>query len=187
MIRVIDHLKRVEGVQLAIRLVEPCDAAYIQGLRTDPVYSAHLSKVSGTVDDQRIWIETYKEREAKGLEYYYVIESVARGMPCGVVRLYDIREDSFTWGSWILDENKPRKAALESAVLSFGIGFDCLDRPKALIDVRRENHKALSFYRRLGMTQISADDTDIYFRYTANQYFKDQELLMDIVRRAAAA
>ncbi|PJK27987.1 N-acetyltransferase [Minwuia thermotolerans] len=183
----VDGLQRVEGVRLAIRLVEPSDAAYIHGLRTDPAYNTHLSKVSGTVDDQRAWIESYKGREAEGREYYYVIERLADGMLCGVVRLYDIREESFTWGSWILDENKPRKAALESALLSFGVGFDHLGLPTALIDVRRDNHRALDFYRRLGMKETGADDVDIYFSYSEDRYFQDRELFMATVREAGAA
>lgn len=179
----VDELERVEGVRLALRLVELSDAAYIQGLRTNPAYNAHLSKVSGTVDDQRAWIEAYREREVEGREYYYVIERLADGMPCGVVRLYDIGEHSFTWGSWILDENKPRKAALESALLSFGAGFDCLGLATALIDVRRDNRRALNFYRRLGMEQIGADANEIHFLYSRVQFDGDRAGFLEILAR----
>ena len=113
---------QIEGPNLRLRLIEQSDAAYVHGLRTDARYNTHLSEVTGTAEDQRQWIERYKSREAKLEELYYVIER-KDGVRCGVVRLYDIQADCFTWGSWILDENKPRKAALESAVLSFGLGF----------------------------------------------------------------
>ena len=112
-------IARVEGPNLILRLIEPEDAAYVHSLRNNPAYNTHLSTVTGTVDDQRTWIKDYKSREAHGQEYYYVIER-KDGTRCGLVRLYDIEAASFTWGSWILDENKPRKAALESAILSFG-------------------------------------------------------------------
>ena len=100
----------------------PEDAAFIHGLRTDPAYNTHLSPVTGTVADQRAWITAYKTREAAGAELYYIIERRDR-VPCGAVRLYDITTDSFTWGSWILNADKPPKAALESALLSFSVGF----------------------------------------------------------------
>jgi len=158
------ELSRIDGVRLSLRLVEPDDAAYIQGLRTNPAYNQHLSAVTGTAEDQRAWIEAYKDREAAGTEYYFVIERKA-GERCGVVRLYDITEDRFTWGSWILDHNKPRKAALESAVLSFGVGFDVLGLDVANVDVRVKNTHAEAFYRRLAMTETHRTERDIYFEY----------------------
>lgn len=165
------------GPTLVLRLIEPEDADYLHGLRTNPVYNTHLSAVYGTADDQRQWINDYKRREAEGLEFYYLIERLD-GVPCGTVRLYDIGDDHFTWGSWILDHNKTRKAALESAVLSFGIGFERLNRSRALVDVRVANEKAQSFYRRLGMTEIRRDARDIYFVYERAQFARDQAALL---------
>lgn len=83
-------LSRVDGVRLSLRLVLPDDAAYIYDLRMDPAYNSHLSAVTGAVQDQRGWIETYKTREAARTEYYFVIERTD-GVCCGVVRLYDIK------------------------------------------------------------------------------------------------
>jgi len=44
------------------------------------------------------------------------------------LRLYYFDVESFIQGSWILDESKPRKAALESVALSFGVGFELLQQ-----------------------------------------------------------
>jgi len=170
-------IARVKGPSLVLRLIEPDDAAYVHGLRTNPAYNGHLSQVTGTVDDQREWIENYKAREAKGQELYYVIER-KDGTRCGLIRLYDIEADSFTWGSWILDENKTCKAALESAVLSFGVGFRMLVKSKALIDVRIENKKAITFYRRFGMAQTHDDSQNIYFDYLRDRFEADYEAHM---------
>jgi RimJ/RimL family protein N-acetyltransferase len=166
--------ERVEGVNLALRLVRPDDAGYVHALRTDPALNAHLSAVDGTVADQRRWIEGYKAREAAGTEAYYVIERRDDGRRCGLVRLYRIEADRFTWGSWILDATKPPKAALESAVLSFGIGFEDLGRATALIDVRQQNARALAFYRRFGMTEVGADVSDVFFTYTRERFRSDR-------------
>ena len=171
---------RVEGPNLTLRLIEPDDAAYVFGLRTDPSYNSHLSKVTGSVESQRQWIEDYKAREAALRELYYVIER-KDGTRCGVVRLYDIATASFTWGSWILDHNKTPKAALESAVLSFGIGFDGLERPQAYVDVRIGNEKAHELYVRFGMTEIRRDDRDIYFIYPRDRFVADRAGYLDIL------
>lgn len=161
-------------MRLALRLVAPDDAGFVHALRTDPALSAHLSPVTGSIADQRRWIEAYKTREAEGREAYYVIERRDDGAPCGLVRLYELTADRFTWGSWMLAANKPPKAALESAVLSFGIGFGALGKSEALIDVRRDNARALAFYRRFGMIETGADEIDIFFRYQRERFEADR-------------
>lgn len=171
---------RLEGPNLVLRLILPDDADYLHGLRTNPAYNRHLSEVRGTAQDQRRWIEAYKAREAGGREFYYVIERYD-GVRCGVVRLYDIRAEQFTWGSWILDHNKPPKAALESAVLSFGAGFDLPGMTHALVDVRRANTRAEAFYRRFGMIEIRSDVQDIFFAYPRGTFLNDRERHLSIL------
>lgn len=179
------RIARVEGPNIALRVVQADDATYIYGLRTDSIYNQYLSEVKGTVENQRLWIEKYKVREAALQEIYYVIER-QDGIRCGLVRLYSICNDSFTWGSWVLDHNKPRLAALESAVLSFGVGFDCLGLPTAQVDVRIANEHAVKFYRRLGMSEIRRDARDIYFAYTRAQFEADRAGYMAILEKKCA-
>ena len=134
---------------------------------SNPAYNTHLSTVTGTVDDQRTWIEDYKSREAQGQEFYYVIER-KDGTRCGLVRLYDIEAESFTWGSWILDENKTRKAALESAVLSFGIGFDAIGVQLANVDVRSRKRACASILSAAWDGGDAPDQLKIFFNYSAS-------------------
>ncbi|AWB50710.1 N-acetyltransferase (plasmid) [Gemmobacter aquarius] len=166
-------LRRIEGPNLVLRLIRPDDAAYVRALRTDPRYNAHLSPVQGTVEDQRRWIEGYKEREAGLGELYYVIER-RDGTRCGLVRLYDIKGGSFTWGSWILDEHKPPKAALESATLLYMVAFDGLGLSTATFDVRRENATTLAFHRRFGATETGETAQDVYFTYPRERFETDR-------------
>lgn len=180
-------MQAIEGYQLRLRLVGPADAAYIHGLRTDHRYNAHLSPVTGNVADQRAWIEHYKERETAGTEYYYIIERRDNGTPCGVVRLYDIEPDRFTWGSWILDENKPVKAALESAMLSFKLGFEGLGATLASIDVRKDNAHAIAFYRRFGMTETGEDAENYYFEYRGSSLGRDERQYRTVLQQRAIA
>jgi RimJ/RimL family protein N-acetyltransferase len=180
-----ESVARVQGPNLILRLIRPEDADYVQSLRTDPAYNRHLSEVRGTAEDQRRWIEGYKAREADLRELYYVIER-KDGSRCGLVRIYDIGADSFTWGSWILDHNKTRKAALESAVLSFGVGFNELGLSFAHIDVRIGNEHAEAFYRRLGMTEIRRDVQYIYFTYPRSRFEADRAEYLAILEEERA-
>ena len=166
-------------------MVQPSDAAYIHGLRTDPRYNRYLSSVTGGVAEQRDWIEEYKQREAAGVEYYYIIERRSDSTRCGVIRLYGIERDHFTWGSWILDENKTSKAALESALLSFAVGFRGLGARLALIDVRKDNVGALAFYRRFGMTETGEDAENCYFEYPRERFERDEPGYLALLRKGA--
>lgn len=173
-------LDKVTGPKLVLRLIDPADADYVHALRTDPKYNTHLSEVRGTVDDQRRWIEGYKARETELRELYYVIER-HDGVRCGLVRLYDISDESFTWGSWILDHNKPFKAALESAVLIYVIGFEILGIPNAVFDVRKENTHTISFHDRFNATRTGETDIDVLFELPRERFAQDKPGYMALV------
>ena len=169
-------LEQIEGRSTRLRLVRPDDASYIHELRTNPAFNAHMSPVPGGVEEQRAWIERYKLREADCAELYYIVEQRRTRQPCGTVRLYDIGADSFTWGSWILDASKPPKAALESAVLSFQVGFDQLRKVVGRVEVRRENARAIAFYRRFGMNETSADTQNLHFECLPEHFWRAYDI-----------
>ena len=173
-----DTVPEIAGKGLRLRPVMPEDAAFIHGLRTDPAYNAHLSAVTGTVADQRAWIIACKTREAAGAELYYIIERLD-GVPCGVVRLYDITAESFTWGSWILNAEKPPKAALESALLIYEIGFGVLRKSHAIFDVRADNERVLRFHRRFGAVETGRDAENVYFELTATRFAELRDTLCE--------
>ena len=176
-----DTLSLIGGHRLQLRLINRDDATYVHGLRTNPVYSAHLSPVAGTVDDQRRWIDGYSLREEAGLEYYYIIERLD-GIRCGTVRLYAIGAQSFTWGSWILDHNKPSKAALESAVMVYSVAFDGLELRYSFFDVHKDNARTLAFHRRFGAVETGQDADNIYFELTRDSFARDRAGYLDIIK-----
>ncbi|TDL90441.1 GNAT family N-acetyltransferase [Meridianimarinicoccus aquatilis] len=171
----------ISGKNLRLRLVTPDDAAFVHGLRVDPSYNAHLSPVTGTIADQRAWIESYKAKEAAGKEAYYIIERLD-GHPCGTVRVYGITQDSFTWGSWILNADKPPKAALDSAILVYDIGFGKLQKSKAVFDVRADNERTLRFHRRFGAEQTGSDDENLYFMIANERFYELRDVLSESLR-----
>ncbi|MGJ0392723.1 MAG: GNAT family N-acetyltransferase [Methylocystis sp.] len=181
-----ENIAHVEGPSLVLRLIRPEDAEYVHALRTNPVYNRHLSEVHGAADVQRHWIGGYKTREAEGREFYYVIER-KDGVRCGLVRLYGIGPESFTWGSWILDANKPPKAALEAAYLVYLIAFDLLGLSRAEFDVRRDNANTLEFHRRFGATETHSDERDFYFVYPRARYEADRAGFLAILQRESRA
>ncbi|PSV46789.1 GNAT family N-acetyltransferase [Photobacterium indicum] len=153
----------LESKTIKMRLVQPDDAKFIHSLRTNEKYNSHLSKITGDVNQQRKWIEKYKVLEKESKEFYFIIEKLD-GMPCGTVRVYDLTDNSFCWGSWILNENKTKYSAIESALLVYKFGFDILDYSESHFDVRKANEKVLAFHKKMGAVEYKEDSDNYYFR-----------------------
>ena len=158
------------GKNINLRLTEENDAEFIVKLRSKR--GEFLSKSSVDVEEQIKWIKKYKEREVKKLEYYFVIESKNGDSRFGVVRIYDIKEDSFCWGSWIIKDGSPFSSSIESALLVYDFCFFELKFKKTEFDVRRSNEKIVAFHKRFGAKIISEDDINYYFNFTKESYIE---------------
>ena len=146
-----------------LRLARPEDAAFIFSLRIDEGLNKHLSNAPDSEVSQRAWLEHYCTREDAGNEFYFIIQNKATGQDCGTVRIYDLRADSFCWGSWILNDAKPRLAAVESMIFVYEFGFGLLKFPASHFDVRRGNDRVISFHEKTGAKRTSETEQDVFF------------------------
>lgn len=155
----------VKAKTINLRLIDIDDAEFILSLRTDDKLNKHLSQTSGSVAQQEEWINNYKRREQQGNEFYFIICRNDNNEAVGTVRLYDFirNKKSFCWGSWILNENKTKYAAMESAFLVYQIAFEKLGFERAHFDVRRENVKVIAFHQKMGAEVVAENDLDIFF------------------------
>lgn len=156
----------MEAKSIKLRLADPEDAEFILSLRTDPTKNRYLSPVGSDIETQRQWLRAYKARELAGSEFYFIIEALPQSTPCGVVRVYGIENDTFTWGSWITTHDAPRKTAIESACLIYSFAFEKLGLSRCYFEVRRENSRVLAFHDRFGAQRTTADDLNQYFDYS---------------------
>lgn len=163
-----------------MRLVEATDAEFILSLRLDERYNSFISKVDNDVESQRRWIVNYKNDEAQKRQFYFIIERLD-GTPCGTVRIYDLRADSFCWGSWILNENKTRYAAIESALLVYEYGFTVLGFEKSHFEVLKGNLKVVDFHKKFGAVVVSEDDNNFYFEIAKVDVAKTAEKFKSLV------
>jgi RimJ/RimL family protein N-acetyltransferase len=139
--------------------VESADAGFIHQLRTGS-QSKHLSRVSPDVKDQIDWLARYA---ISSNEAYFVIET-AGGHSIGTVRLYDAREDSFCWGSWILTDDAPASAGIESALLVYAYALQFLGFKRSHFQVRKGNERVRAFHQRFGAVLTGEDATE--YRYS---------------------
>lgn len=159
-----------------LRLVDQKDAAFICSLRNDDQLNTYISKSTADEEAQRQWIINYKQRELNGEEYYFIICRKSDDLQIGTVRLYDFQTNpkSFCWGSWILNENKTKYAAVESALLVYEAGFNILKFDQSHYEVMKGNDKVHSFHIKMGAEKVSEDATNIYYVFPKNQHEKNK-------------
>jgi hypothetical protein len=144
---------RVTGKTISFRSATVEDSEYILSLRLDPEKNAHLSQAPPDLEAQR----QYMLQPRDG--FYFIIE--CDGRPVGTVRLYDARETSFSWGSWILRDH-PKSAALESALMVYRLGIAC-GFTAAHFEVRRANESVWRFHERMGAVRTAETERDIFY------------------------
>jgi RimJ/RimL family protein N-acetyltransferase len=138
--------------------VTPEDAEFILSLRLNPDKGRHLSSTDADLEKQRLWLRSCASDES---QVYFIIE--AEGRSVGTVRLYDQQGDSYAWGSWILVNDAPRSAALESTLMVYHFGLE-LGFASAHFDVRKGNEKVWAYHERFGAVRTSEDEENYYYR-----------------------
>ena len=167
-------MKIIQGKNIQLRLAEVSDAAFILELRLLEHKNRFLSKVENNVDKQQVWLKDYKKREKKAQEYYFIIEDKQQE-PLGLVRVYDLRENSFCWGSWLIKDNAPKATAIESALQVYEFGLTVLGFKQAHFDVRKDNKRVIAFHKRFGAECVRENELNSYFEYTKIQHAKTKK------------
>lgn len=168
----------IYGKNINMRTVELEDAKFIYTMRQKKDKIKYLSKVNGTIETQKEWIKNYKIRENKKQEFYFLLESKNKES-LGLIRIYDFKDNSFCWGSWLIKYNAPKTTAIESALQIYEFGFYNLGFKKSHFDVRKGNDKVISFHKRFGAKIIDENELDYFFDYQK----KDYEIIKEKYRR----
>jgi RimJ/RimL family protein N-acetyltransferase len=159
----------VQGKSIRLRTAEVIDAKFVLDLRTNPSKVQFLNKIESDLAKQQAWLKEYKKRELLGMEYYFIIES-NNCKPLGLVRIYDLQEKSFCWGSWLIKESAPAATAIESALLIYEFAFNQLNYNQSHFDVRKGNERVIAFHKRFGATVQTEDELNYYFKYSKASY-----------------
>ncbi len=159
----------IYGKNINMRTVVAEDAEFIYSLRQNQEKTKYLSKVTGTVESQKEWIKNYKNREEDKKEFYFVIESKDEEK-LGLVRMYDFKEASFCWGSWLIKKGAPKTTAIESALQIYEFGFYSLGFEKSHFDVRKGNDKVVAFHQKFGAKIVDENEQDYFFIFKKSDY-----------------
>ena len=64
----------------------------------------------------------------------------------GVIRIYNIKNNSFEIGSWLFRSNIKNSIAIVSDLFCRSIFFDQMNFTKCIFEVRRKNKKVLKYH-----------------------------------------
>ncbi|TMP79129.1 GNAT family N-acetyltransferase [Pseudoalteromonas sp. S983] len=170
----------INSKTIKMRYVEEADAEFILKLRLDERYNQFLSEVKADLESQKNWIRAYKKDELDKKQFYFIIERLD-GTPCGTVRIYGLKDDSFSWGSWILNEDKTRYSAIESALMVYEFGFNKLKFNKSHFEVMKDNIRVVNFHKKFGAQQVSVDNVNYYFSITKEAVQKSYDKFKGIL------
>jgi len=160
-----------KGKYINIRFVKIEDAEFILSLRLDNSLNKYLNKTENNIQNQ---IDYIKKNQKEIDDYYFIIET-KEYLPCGTVRIYDIKPNSFSWGSWIISSDAPFNAAIESALLVYDYGFDELGFDNCHFQVLENNIKVVKFHQRFGAKEISRDGDLINFEISKEKFLESRK------------
>lgn len=160
---------KIVGKNINLRTVEIDDADFIYEMRQNQDKNKYLSKIIGTVESQKEWIKNYKQRENEKKEFYFVIES-KNEEKLGLVRMYDFKDKSFCWGSWLIKEDAPKTTAIESALQIYEFAFYKLSFDKSHFEVQKGNDKVVAFHKRFGAKIVNENEKEVFFNFEKTDY-----------------
>ncbi|SEO24035.1 Acetyltransferase (GNAT) domain-containing protein [Mucilaginibacter gossypiicola] len=164
---------------LIFRLVEEGDAEFILSLRTDKVHARYLSPTDNDLQKQIDWIREYKKREEKREEFYFLFAN-EDNEPVGVVRVYDIKDDTYTNGSWIVKPGCDEFISIKSDLFLSEFAATELKNKRCVFDVRKDNKKALRFHKMFARV-TGEDELNYYFTIDEDGAKRKNEFLTSII------
>lgn len=158
---------KIIGKNIVLREILLEDTEFVFNLRIDENKNKFISKNDLSIEKQLLYIKSYINRRHE--EYYFIIQNLI-GEKLGTVRVYDIKNGSFCWGSWILKDSAPFFTSIESALLVYNFAFYKLMLLESNFDVRKENKRVLEFHKRMGAKIVSDDEENYYFNYKKKDF-----------------
>jgi RimJ/RimL family protein N-acetyltransferase len=157
--------------QVTRRFVEPADAGFILSLRMDDRLGRFLSPTDPDVEKQERWIASYKERERRGEEFYFLFAH-RDGSKYGVSRIYDIDNEAgvFEVGSWLFAPDSPLGLAVLCDLCVRDWAFEKLGSASCRFEVRKENKSVVGYHKRFAPELTGQDGLNFYFRLDRDRY-----------------
>lgn len=161
------------------RLANIDDSNFILSLRTNIKLSRFLHSTSNDIELQKKWMVAYKEREKEGKDYYFVYSH--HGIPFGVNRVYDIKENSATGGSWICKPGTNVELSMCTLLIMRDIMFEVLGLEADNFDVRKGNRKVQKIHLMMGAIQTGETEEDYLYTLSKQTYLREKKNFINLL------
>ena len=177
----IDDCFTIEKYGLKVRLVREQDAEFIVKVRTDERNARFIHATDVSVEKQVDWIKQYKEREAKGEDYYFMF--YFQEQPVGMIRIYDIDYDAkkATAGSWVCSPDLPMQTPISVLIICREILFDTLGMEKDCFDVRKGNKHVQRVHKMMGAEIVAEDELNYYFELSKEVFEEKKHEIINLL------
>ena len=134
----------IKGQYVDLTSVTEEDAEFTLMVRQDARLTKYLPKVSNTLDQQKTWIISQRQKEGD----YYFIAKDHNGNPVGTIGIYDIH-DNYGEGGRLTSIGNALQS-LEIQYLIFKFDFEVLKLDKVTAYVYADNKSAYKLSEKLG-------------------------------------
>ncbi len=152
---------KLQGKYVNLREVTVDDAEFILSLRCDPKKSKYLNPTEYDVPKQVEYIKNYLKKDD---EWYFIIED-KNHRPLGTTRIYGVKGNQYTSGSWLLVNDVELEEMIESGFMARNYAFNVLGFEKDYFDVRKGNKKVVRYHLGYGAKIVGESDIDYFFEY----------------------
>ena len=176
---------KIEKYGLVARFVKEDDAAFIVQLRTDPILSRFLHATDSSVEKQKEWIHSYKERESRGEDYYFIF--FKDNKPVGLNRIYSIHGTTFTTGSWLFSPEAPFECSIAASIMIRDLAFEEMgfELEDGYDGVHVDNKQVYKFNKLIGLKETgrykSPDGEFICMQLTKDDYENNKVKLLKYI------
>lgn len=162
------------GKYVNLREVKVEDADFILRLRCDEKKSQFLHKTEYDLPKQEAYIKHYFEIPD---EWYFIAED-KNGEPIGTYRIYDVQDDSFCIGSWLMVDGVTAEQSFETDYLVRMYGFNNLGFNKIHFDVRKGNKKVWRYHMSLGAIKTGETELDFLWELKKEDYINKADAMI---------
>lgn len=136
--------KKIKGQFVYLKSVTIDDADFTLALRQNPALTKYLPKLDITLEQQKNWINTQREKTG---DYFFIVRNNL-GNPIGTVSIYNVTGDESESGRLALTGNALENT--EAVMLLFRFAFNVLGLKKITGYIVDGNKRAIRFNQLFG-------------------------------------
>ena len=145
----------IEGRYVVLRSCTEDDAEFTRDIRKDPEFVKYLPQIDNTLDQQKVWIKSQREKPG---DYFFVVWDTQDNR-IGTISIYDVNGKHAESGRLAIKGDNAFQG-IEAQILSFRfafgkLGLECIDGY-----IYADNERAIRFNKQFGGRHYPPEDDE---------------------------